>query len=40
MKSMLVMTGVTTAESMEDLGNGTEEEPLPDFIVPYVGMMV
>ena len=40
MKSMLVMTGVTTAETMEDLGNGTEEEPLPDFIVPYVGMMV
>lgn len=40
MKSLLVMTGVTTAETMENLGNGTEEEPLPDFIVPYVGMLV
>lgn len=39
MKSLLVMTGVTTAETMENLGNGTEEEPLPDFIVPYVGML-
>jgi len=25
---------------MEELANGTEEEPLPDFIVPYVGMLV
>jgi len=40
MKSLLVMTGVTTAETMENLGNGTEKEPLPDFIVPYVGMLV
>ena len=40
MKSLLVMTGVTTAETMEELANGTEEEPLPDFIVPYVGMLV
>lgn len=40
MKSLLVMTGVTTAERMEELANGTEEEPLPDFIVPYVGLLV
>eukprot|EP00536_Pseudo-nitzschia_multiseries_P006144 jgi/Psemu1/192430/e_gw1.127.77.1 len=40
MKSLLVMTGVTTAETIEELANGTVEEPLPDFIVPYVGMLV
>jgi phosphoglycolate/pyridoxal phosphate phosphatase family enzyme len=36
MKSLLVMTGVTTSEMMKDLKLGTEEEPLPDFIAPYV----
>mmetsp|Transcript_1767 Transcript_1767/g.3854 ORF Transcript_1767/g.3854 Transcript_1767/m.3854 type:complete len:453 (-) Transcript_1767:83-1441(-) len=40
MKTLLVMTGVTTAEIMEKLASGTEEEPLPDFIAPYVGMLV
>ena len=41
MKSCLVMTGVTTAQSLIELGpDGTEEEPLPDFIIPYVGMLV
>lgn len=40
MKSLLVMTGVTTAQTMKDLGGGTEEEPLPDFILPFIGMMV
>lgn len=40
MKSLLVMTGVTTAQTLEELANGTDEEPLPDFIVPYVGMLV
>ena len=40
MKSVLVMTGVTDAQSMEKLAGGTEEEPLPDFIVPFVGMLV
>ena len=40
MKTLLVMTGVTTAETMEELESGTEEEPLPDFIAPYVGMLV
>jgi phosphoglycolate/pyridoxal phosphate phosphatase family enzyme len=40
MKSLLVMTGVTNAQTMIDLGQGTEEEPLPHFITPYVGMLV
>jgi phosphoglycolate/pyridoxal phosphate phosphatase family enzyme len=40
MKSLLVMTGVTTAQTMIDLAEGTEEEPLPHFILPYVGMLV
>ncbi|VEU33324.1 unnamed protein product [Pseudo-nitzschia multistriata] len=40
MKSLLVMTGVTSAKTMEELANGTEEEPLPDFILPHVGMLI
>jgi len=40
MKSLLVMTGVTSAQTLKDLGSGTEEEPLPDFVLPHVGMLV
>ncbi|KAG7347219.1 4-nitrophenylphosphatase [Nitzschia inconspicua] len=40
MKTLLVMTGVTTSKMMEMLGEGTEEEPLPDFIVPFVGLLI
>jgi phosphoglycolate phosphatase len=40
MKSLLVLTGVTTADMMEALADGTTEEPLPDFIAPYVGLLV
>ena len=40
MKSLLVMTGVTTADILEALGEGNEEEPLPNFVLPYVGMMI
>lgn len=40
MKSCLVMTGVTTVQTMIDLGIGTKEEPLPHYAVPYVGMLV
>lgn len=40
MKSLLVMTGVTTAAMLAALADGTEEEPLPDFIAPYVGLLV
>eukprot|EP00535_Pseudo-nitzschia_heimii_P007226 CAMPEP_0197177800 /NCGR_PEP_ID=MMETSP1423-20130617/3277_1 /TAXON_ID=476441 /ORGANISM="Pseudo-nitzschia heimii, Strain UNC1101" /LENGTH=449 /DNA_ID=CAMNT_0042627407 /DNA_START=37 /DNA_END=1386 /DNA_ORIENTATION=- len=41
MKSLLVMTGVTDAKALEELGmRGTSEEPLPDFVLPHVGMMV
>jgi phosphoglycolate/pyridoxal phosphate phosphatase family enzyme len=36
MKSLLVMTGVTTSKMMENLGEGTVDEPLPDFIAPFV----
>jgi 4-nitrophenyl phosphatase/phosphoglycolate phosphatase len=40
MKSLLVMTGVTNAEQIVNLGDGTEEEPLPDFIAPFVSMPI
>jgi phosphoglycolate/pyridoxal phosphate phosphatase family enzyme len=40
MKSLLVLTGVTTAEYMQSLGSGTEEEPLPSFIAAHTGMLV
>lgn len=40
MKSLLVMTGVTSAQTMIDLGQGTEEEPLPTFIAPSVEVLV
>ena len=45
MKTLLVMTGVTTAQTLEELDlenndSNDEDEPLPDFIVPYVGMLV
>lgn len=55
MKSILVMTGVTTAQTMKDflvstgrLDDGSasdysaerHQQPLPTFIIPYVGMMV
>jgi phosphoglycolate/pyridoxal phosphate phosphatase family enzyme len=37
MKSLLVMTGVATADSMIEIAAGTVEEPLPNFIIPYIG---
>lgn len=40
MKSLLVMTGVTTAKTLEGLGGGSDEEPLPHFILPHVGMLI
>ena len=40
MISALVMTGVTTAQKLIDLGDGTEEEPLPTVIVSHVGKLV
>jgi phosphoglycolate/pyridoxal phosphate phosphatase family enzyme len=39
MKSLLVMTGVTTANTLKGLGKGTVEEPLPHFIAPYIGLL-
>jgi len=39
MKSLLVMTGVTTPEKLRQLGPGTKEEPLPHFVLPHVGML-
>jgi phosphoglycolate/pyridoxal phosphate phosphatase family enzyme len=39
MTSLLVMTGVTRAETMIKLQQGTDEEPLPDFIAPSVEML-
>jgi phosphoglycolate/pyridoxal phosphate phosphatase family enzyme len=40
MKSLLVMTGVTTANTLKGLGGkGTVEEPLPHFIAPYIGLL-
>lgn len=40
MNSLLVMTGVTSAQTMIDLNEGTDEEPLPTFVAPYVGLLV
>jgi len=39
MRSALVLTGVTTAETLQRLQGGTEDEPLPTVIIPYVGLM-
>lgn len=39
MKSLLVMTGVTSAQTMIDLNMGTDEEPLPSFIAPSVEVL-
>jgi len=40
MKSLLVMTGVTTADHLIELGKGNEEEPLPNYILPHVGLLM
>ena len=39
MRSLLVLTGVTTAETLRQLGDGTHEEPLPTHIMPHVGLL-
>jgi len=39
MRSALVMTGVTTTQTLQRLGKGTVEEPLPTVILPYVGLI-
>lgn len=39
MHSALVLTGVTTAATLQRLHGGTEEEPLPTVIIPYVGLL-
>ena len=40
MISVLVMTGVTTAEKLISLGeSGTSDEPIPQIIMPYMGML-
>jgi phosphoglycolate/pyridoxal phosphate phosphatase family enzyme len=39
MHSVLVMTGVTTADSMVQLGNGTNDEPLPNIVIPHIGLL-
>jgi len=40
MISVLVMSGVTTAEKMISLGeSGTFEEPIPQIIMPFMGML-
>jgi hypothetical protein len=40
MKFYLAMTGVTTAKTLIVLGQGSEQEPLPDFILPHEGMLI
>ena len=40
MASLLVMSGVTTAEKLRHLGEGTTEEPLPHYVLPHVGMLI
>ena len=39
MRSALVLTGVTTAKTLQQLQGGSPEEPLPTVIIPYVGLM-
>jgi phosphoglycolate/pyridoxal phosphate phosphatase family enzyme len=39
MVSVLVLTGCVTAQDLLELDEGTIEEPLPDIIVPYFGML-
>jgi HAD superfamily hydrolase (TIGR01450 family) len=39
MYSLLVLTGVTTADYLAKLGDGTEEEPLPTHIMSNVGLL-
>lgn len=40
MISVLVMTGVTTAKKVISLGDtGTSEEPIPQIIMPYMGLL-
>lgn len=40
MTSLLVMSGVTTAKKLRQLGGGTTEEPLPHYVLPHVGMLI
>jgi len=39
MKSAIVLTGCTTAQKLIDIGEGTDQEPLPHIIFPHMGMM-
>jgi ribonucleotide monophosphatase NagD (HAD superfamily) len=40
MISVLVMTGVTNAEKLISLGeSGSPEEPIPNIIMPYMGLL-
>lgn len=37
--SALVLTGCVTAQDLIALGKGTKEEPIPDIILPYMGLL-
>jgi len=39
MKSALVMTGCTTADTLIRVGVGTTEEPLPHIVLPHIGLI-
>jgi len=39
MVSALVLTGCVTAQDLVALGKGTKEEPIPDVILPYMGLL-
>lgn len=39
MVSALVLTGCTTANDLVALGKGSQEEPMPDVILPYMGLL-
>lgn len=39
MHTALVLTGVTHAKQLEELGPGTAQEPLPSHIVPHIGWL-
>lgn len=39
MKTALVMTGVTSTAILQAIGEGTDEEPLPTMILPFMGLL-
>lgn len=39
MKSLLVMTGVTSVQKLQSIGMGSKDEPLPSAVAAHVGLL-